>query len=152
VEVLEMKTRFRRIPQALMVIAVFLVLNVCIAGAVRAEHWRVYSPYTTSAPPRGAALVTLRRIPDLGYNVFVRLWIDGRVAGPLIYGHTYETFLRPGRHVLEMAAGPGPKWNTPSAVILDVHRNRAYNFTVASNHSGRLTLKGEYFGGLDSPY
>jgi hypothetical protein len=150
VEVLDMKTRFRRMPQTLTFIAAWLLLSV--AGMARAEDKRVYSPeYTMSGPPHGAASVTLRRIADLGHNVFVRLWIDGQVAGPLIYGHTYETFLPPGRHVLSMAAGPGPKWNTPSEVLLDVRRNRAYNFTVTSNHAGRLTLKGEYFGS-ESPF
>jgi hypothetical protein len=146
-EVPKMKTSRYQTPGTLISIAVVLLLNAWIAGmAMSYEPHGYYARSTAHVmahPGRGAAYLMLFRRADLGHNVFVRLWIDGEPAGSLVYGHTYETYLSPGHHILAMAPGPNPKWLTPSEATLNVRRNRAYYYTVTSNHSGFLILKGE---------
>lgn len=142
-----MKTSRYQTPRAVISIAFFLLLNAFIARLATGYEPHGYharpTAHVAAYPGRGAAFVTLHRRADLGHNVFVKLWIDGERAGSLVYGHTYETYLSPGNHVLWMAASPNPKWMTPSEVTLHVRRNRVYNYTVESNHSGFLILKGK---------
>jgi hypothetical protein len=88
-----------------------------------------------------APRLVIERIPNLGYNVIVDLWIDGAIAAPIGYGHRYETLLSPGRHVLSLLPTPSPKWPVPSEVILDVRNHRTYYFQVVSDHSGSLGLQ-----------
>ncbi len=142
-----MKTSRYQTPGTLISIAIVLLLNAWIAGMAMSDEPHGYharpNAHVMADPARGAAFLELYRRADLGHNVFVKLWIDGERAGSLIYGHTYQTYLTPGHHVLWMAASPDPKWMTPSEVTLFVRRNRAYYYTVTSNHSGSLILKGE---------
>ena len=142
-----MKTSRYQTPGTLISIAIVLLFNAWIAGMAMGDEPHGYHARSTAHvmanPARGAAYVELIRRADLGHNVFVRLWIDGEPAGSLIYGHTYETYLTPGHHILWMAPGPNSKWNTPSEVGLYVRRHRAYYYTVTSDHSGSLILKGE---------
>jgi hypothetical protein len=146
-EVPKMETNRYQTPGTLIWIAIVLLLNAWITGMVMGDEPHGYharpSAYVMADPARGAAYLTLYRRADLGHNVFVKLWIDGERAGSLIYGHTFETYLSPGRHILWMAPSPNPKWMTPSEVEVDVRRNRVYNYTVTSNHSGSLILKSE---------
>ncbi len=73
--------------------------------------------------------------------MIIDLRIDGLIAGSIGYGHTYEGFLTPGRHVLLVRATPF-NWVTWTQLIVDVESGQTYNFTVASDHSGYVVLKG----------
>ena len=99
-------------------------------------------------PVQGAARLVVRRGPNLGANVAVRLWVDGAQVGTIGYGHTYEGFLPPGRHVLQVLPTPRPKWSTQPRMILNVRSGQTYSFT-AEGDSGYLTLRAP--GGPERP-
>ena len=91
------------------------------------------------APSQAPARLVIRRIPNLGANVIVKLWIDGQSVAALGYGHTYEGALTPGRHVLAVLAtrsrSPIP-WEMP----LNAQSGQTYIFTATGGPSGNLVL------------
>ena len=93
-------------------------------------------------PVNGGGRLIIHRIADLGNNLIVALWIDGVPEASIAYGHTYEGFLPPGRHVLSVLATPNARWKAPWQMTLDVRAGRTYNFTAVGNDSGQLILKG----------
>lgn len=104
--------------------------RVAVAGSASAE----------SARDDGRLIVT--RIPNLGNNVIVDLYVDGVTVRPIEYGQTYKGLLSPGRHVLSVLASPNSKWKNPSDIILDVRNGETYSFTAMGDGSGHLILKG----------
>src|SRR5437868_12092521 len=60
----------------------------------------------SAQPVGGDARLLVRRIPNLGNNVIVDLYIDGAAVRPIVYGQTYEGFMPAGRHVLSVVASP----------------------------------------------
>ena len=97
-------------------------------------------------PVQGAARLVVRRAPNLGANVTVRLWVDGAQVGTIGYGHTHQGSLAPGRHILSVQPSPRPRSGTPWQMTLDVRSGKTYSFT-ATGDSGQLILK----GGLAAP-
>ena len=95
---------------------------------------------SSQAPAR----LIIRRNPNLGVNVIVRLWIDGQPARSIGYGHTYEDFLAPGHHVLAVLASPAPRWPVPWQLPVDVRGGQTYGFTAVTNGSGTLILDGRF--------
>jgi hypothetical protein len=93
-------------------------------------------------PARDDAHLIIRRIPNLGINVIVDLYVDGVAVAPIGYGHTYEGFLPSGRHVLSVLPTPSPKWSTPWQMTLDVQKGQTYSFTAMGDGSGHLILEG----------
>jgi hypothetical protein len=93
-------------------------------------------------PVRDDARLIIRRIPNLGNNVIVDLYVDGVAVAPIVYGQTYEGFLPTGRHVLSVVPTPSPKWSTPWQMTLDVRKGQIYSFTAMGDGSGHLILKG----------
>ena len=93
-------------------------------------------------PVTDDARLIVRRIPNLGYNVIVDLYVDGVAVAPIGYGRTYEGFLPSGRHVLSVLPTPSPKWSTPWQMTLDVRKGQTYSFTAMGDGSGHLILKG----------
>jgi hypothetical protein len=95
--------------------------------------------------PAGApARLVIKRNPNLGFNVIVRLWIDGQRAGSIGYGHTFEGFLAPGHHVLAVLASPSPRWPVPWQLPVDVRSGQTYGFTAVTDGSGTLILDGRF--------
>jgi hypothetical protein len=92
-------------------------------------------------PVQGAARLVVRRAPNLGATVAVRLWVDGAQVGTIGYGHTYQGSLAPGRHILSVQPSPRPRSGTPWQMTLDVRSGQTYSFT-ATGDSGQLILKG----------
>jgi hypothetical protein len=96
------------------------------------------SPHA-AAPSQAPARLVIRRMPNLGFNVVVQLWIDGQQTATLGYGHTYHGVLTPGRHVLAVLAtrslSPIP-WEMP----LNVQSGQTYIFTAQGSPSGNLVL------------
>lgn len=90
----------------------------------------------------GEARLIINRTPNLGNGVIVDLWIDGIPAGPIGYGHSYESYLSPGQHILSTLASPKRLWPNRSNLTLRVRSGETYFFIATSDHSGHLVLKG----------
>jgi hypothetical protein len=101
-------------------------------------------PHAVVQPAKTPARLIIKRNPNLGFNVIVRLWIDGRSAPSIGYGHTFEGFLAPGRHVLAVLASPNPRWPVPWQLPLDVQGGQTYVFTAVTDGSGNLILDGRF--------
>jgi hypothetical protein len=106
------------------------------------SHRRVAAGPGFKQPVDGTARLIIRRIPNLGYDVIVQLWIDGLPATPIGYGQTYEGFLAPGRHILSVLPAPNPLWRIPWQLTLDARGGQTYTFTAMGDGSGHLVLDG----------
>src|SRR5205085_9059526 len=56
------------------------------------------------------ANLIIRRIPNLGNNVVVDVYLDGKPFAAIGYGHTFKGSLPAGKHVLSVLATPRPRW------------------------------------------
>ncbi len=124
---------------------VFILVITCLLliGPVRSEartRRAVDDAFGQSA--KDSARLVIRRIPNLGRYLIVDLRIDGVAAGSIAYGHNYETFLTPGRHVLSVRPTPLARWGSPTEMILNARSDQTYSFTAMGDHSGYLILKG----------
>ncbi len=102
-----MKIHHYNLRSAIFLLIVSLFFSAFAAGQATAADPRSSHAVATSQAP---ARLIIRRNPNLGVNVIVRLWIDGQRAGSIGYGHTYEGFLTPGHHVLAALASPNARW------------------------------------------
>ena len=109
--------------RAIFLLMVSLFLGVSAAGQVTAADPRSSHG---AAPSQAPARLIIRRNPNLGVNVIVRLWIDGQPAGPIGYGHTYKGFLTPGHPVLAVVASPRARWPLPWQLPVDVRGGQTY--------------------------
>ena len=142
-----MKTYSYRSRNALVLIATCLFLsgytaNQAMSSDAQSGRAAVAGP-TSVRPVNGAARLIIHRIADLGNNLIVRLWIDDVAVASIAYGHTYEAFLPPGRHVISVLATPNPRWKIPWQMTLNAQKGQTYNFTARSDGSGQLILNGE---------
>jgi hypothetical protein len=131
-----MKTHNYSTRSAILLLMVSLVFSAFVGGSAMGAEPR--SPHA-AAPSQAPARLVIRRIPNLGVNVIVQLWIDGKVAGPLGYGHTYEGTLIPGRHVLAVLATRSFS-PTPWEMALNAQSGQTYIFTAQGSPSGNLVL------------
>jgi hypothetical protein len=88
----------------------------------------------------GAARLIIERIPNLGFDVYVDLNIDGAPVAAIAYGGSYEGLLSPGRHIVSVLPTPSPKWLTRWEIIVDVRSGQTYHFTAENGYSGDLIL------------
>jgi len=121
---------------AILLLVVALFLSAFVAGQATAVDSR--SPHA-AAPSQAPARVFIKRIPNLGTNVIVQLWIDGKPAGSLGYGRTYEGTLTPGRHILAVLATRSLS-PIPWEMALDAQSGKTYLFTAQGSPSGNLVL------------
>ena len=136
-----MKTHRYSTRGAILLLVAWLSFSGFVSGQVLGADPR--SPRFVQ--PAGApARLVIKRNPNLGFNVIVRLWIDGQPAGSIGYGHTYEGFLASGHHVLAVLASPSPRWPTPWQLPLDVRSGQTYGFTAVTDGSGNLILNGRF--------
>jgi hypothetical protein len=131
-----MKTHNYCSRSAILLLIVSLFFSAFAAGQAIGADPR--SPHA-AAPSQAPARLVIRRMPNLGVNVVVQLWIDGQQTATLGYGHTYHGTLTPGRHVLAVLAtrsrSPIP-WEMP----LNVQSGQTYIFTATGGPSGNLVL------------
>ena len=127
--------------------AIVLIMALMLFTAFAADRAMAADPRS----PRGSAQfdgaparLVIRRNPNLGVNVIVRLWIDGQPAGSIGYGHTYQGFLPPGHHVLAVLASPMARWPIPWQLPVDVRSGETYGFTAVTDGSGTLILDGRF--------
>ena len=137
-----MKTHHYYSPRsAILLLMVSLFFSAFVAG--RATGAGPRSPHAVASSQASARLI-IRRNPNLGVNVIVRLWIDGQPAAPIGYGHTFKGFLAPGHHVLAVLASPSPRWPIPWQLPVDVRSGQTYGFTAVTDGSGNLILDGRF--------
>ncbi len=131
-----MKTHNYSSRSAILLLVVSLFFSAFVAGEATAADSR--SSHAV-APSQAPARLVIRRVANLGSNVIVQLWIDGKQAASLGYGHSYNGTLTPGRHVLAVLASrsrsPIP-WEMP----LNVQSGQTYIFTATGGPSGNLIL------------
>ena len=137
-----MKTHNYSTRSVILLLAVSLFFSAFVAGQAVGADPR--PPHAIAQPAKAPARLSIRRNPNLGFNVIVRLWIDGQPAASIGYGHTYEGFLTPGHHVLAVLASPSPRWSTPWQLPLDVRSGQTYGFTAVTDGSGNLILDGRF--------
>ena len=121
---------------AIFLLMVSLFFSAFVSGSAMGADPR--SPHAV-APSQAPARLVIRRIPNLGVNVIVQLWIDGKAAGSLGYGHTYHGVLTPGRHVLAVMATRS-RSPIPWEMALNAQSGQTYVFTAQGGPSGNLVL------------
>jgi hypothetical protein len=131
-----MKTHNYSTCSAILLLIVSLFFSAFVAGPAMGAEPR--SPHA-AAPSQAPARLVIRRIPNLGVNVIVQLRIDGKPAGSLGYGHTYEGTLTPGRHVLAVLATRSFS-PIPWEMALNAQSGQTYIFTAQGSPSGNLVL------------
>jgi tetratricopeptide (TPR) repeat protein len=87
------------------------------------------SAETAVAQP-GGRLIVLRGA-NFGWNIAVNLKIDGRTAGNIVQGRSYDEFVPEGRHTLTVSAVPNYQ---PTSTVLNVEHGQTYLFT-ATRHN-----------------
>jgi hypothetical protein len=125
----------------ILLLMVSLFFSAFVTGQAMGADPR--SPHAVASSQAPARLV-IRRMPNLGANVIVKLWIDGQPAGSFGYGHTYEGSLPPGRHVLGVLATRS-RSPVPWQMSLNVQSGQTYIFTAGGSSSGNVVL---YTGGF----
>ena len=84
--------------------------------------------FATSAADGGRLLI--KRSPVLGTKVSITLTIDGKPAGLIRRGQTYDKCITPGRHVLVASPSKaGSEWRT----VLEVRPGQTYSYTASFN-------------------
>ena len=107
--------------------------------ATGAEPRSSHAPATSQAPAR----LIITRMPNLGVNNVVQLWIDGKPTATLGYARDYEGVLTPGRHVLAVQATRS--LGTPWEMALNAQSGQTYTFSAGGSSSGNVVL---YTGGF----
>lgn len=136
-----MKTHYCNPRSAILLLIVSLLFSSFAAGRATGADPR--SPHAVAQSQAPARLI-IRRNPNLGVNVIVRLWIDGQPAESIGYGHTFKGSLAPGHHVLAVLASPNPRWPVPWQLPVDVRSGQTYGFTAVTDGSGNLILDGRF--------
>jgi hypothetical protein len=137
-----MRTHNYSTRSAILLVMAWLFFNAYAAGQLMgADPW---SARAVVQPAKAPARLIIKRNPNLGFNVIVRLWIDGQPAGSIGYGHTFEGSLAPGHHVLAVVASPRGRWPVPWQLPLHVQGGQTYGFTAVTDGSGNLILDGRF--------
>jgi hypothetical protein len=119
------------------------LLVVCgfTATAEAKSHRTVNGSNASTQSAEQPGRLIIHRLPNLGVNVIVDLYVDGAPFGSVGYGQTLDRNLSPGRHVLSVEATPRPTYATRSNATVDVQSGETYTFTAEDNGSGNLVLK-----------
>lgn len=125
----------------ILLLIVSLLFSGFVTGqAIGAEPRSSHAAATSQAPAR----LIITRMPNLGVNVVVQLWIDGKPTATLGYARGYEGALAPGPHVLAVKATRSLS-PTPWQMTLNAQSGQTYIFTAGGSSSGSVVL---YSGGL----
>jgi hypothetical protein len=136
-----MKTHNNSTRSAILLLIVSLFFSAFVTGqAMGAEPRSSHAAATSQAPAR----LIITRMPNLGVNVTVKLWIDGQPTATLGYARDYEGVLTPGRHVLGVLATRSLS-PTPWEMALNAQSGQTYIFSAGGSSSGNVIL---YRGGF----
>src|SRR5438128_1540846 len=133
-----MKTYSYSTRGAILLLMAWLFFGAFAGGQVFGADHR--PPHAVAQPAKAPAHLIITRNPNLGFNVIVRLWIDGQSVAALGYGHTYHGVLTPGRHVLAVLATPRSRSPVPWEMPLNAQSGQTYVFTATGGPSGDLVL------------
>ena len=125
-------------------VAACLFLGLCVPEpASAAPRSRQSGSIQADAHPprRAAARLVIKRSPNLGHNVIVRLFIDGISTASIAYGHTYEHIVPAGRRVVSLLPSPNPRWPIPYDLRLNARPGQTYELTVIDGGSGLLAVR-----------
>jgi len=135
-----MKTYNYSIRSAILPLIISLFCSAFATGqAMGAEPRSPRAAATSQAPAR----LIITRMPNLGVNNVVQLWIDGKPTATLGYARDYEGVLTPGRHVLgvQVTRSLGIPWE----MALNAQSGQTYIFSAGASNSGNVVL---YTGGF----
>ena len=105
-----------------------LVLAICAALMANAN--------LSAATAAGGGRLLIKRSPVMADNVTIAVTIDGKPAGSVRRGQTYDQSIAAGHHVLTASPNRlGGKWST----TLEVRAGETYSF-VASYNVDKLVL------------
>lgn len=123
-----------------------LVLRLVICGLLIASTSQSLKAKESNPSNRSGAIfatsdadggrLSIRRSPTLGRNVSITLKIDGKLAGTVAWGRTYDRYITPGRHIL--TATPSRSRGVWQGT-LNVRPGETYSYT-ASYNVNRLVL------------
>ena len=97
------------------------LLLIAVIGAV------LFPCSATSSADDGRLVI--KRSATLGQNVAVSIMIDGKPAGTLRRGQTYEKYLTSGPHTLMASASQSVPWHA----TLNVRGGDSYFYTASFN-------------------
>jgi len=78
----------------------------------------------------GGGRLIVERAPNFGWDLAVRLWIDGRAVANIVQSRRYDGFVPAGHHVLTVLAVPKNGFRWPTSIPLTVHPGHTYVFTA----------------------
>lgn len=87
------------------------------------------STASTMASADSGRLV-IRRIPNLGSGLVLNVSIDGKQAGSVRKGQTYNGSLSAGPHVVSVLLTPNKLHLTPTEKRITVQKGQTYTFTA----------------------
>ena len=88
----------------------------------------------------GGGRLIVERAPNFGWDLAVRLWIDGRAVANIVQSRRYDGFVPAGHHVLTVLAVPNSGFRHPTSTRLSVQPGRTYVFTAVWE-SDRVVLR-----------
>ena len=83
----------------------------------------------TAAARQPGRLIVLRPA-NFGWNLGVNLAIDGRPVGNIVQGHSYQTWLPAGHHVLTVFKVPRTGYSGPTSTTVNIQPGWTYLFTA----------------------
>ena len=84
--------------------------------------------------------LTVNRVPTFGWNLGFNLQIDGRPVANVAQGHSYNTWLSAGPHVLTVHKVPNVGYTEPTSTTVNIQPGADHLF-VAMWDSGLVYLQ-----------
>jgi hypothetical protein len=130
-----MKTRYS-FASVVLLIFVF-ACAVCISTVAQGGPSSRYLRTNHHFPP---GHLTVDRTPNFGWNLAFNLQIDGRSVANVAQGHSYNTWLSAGPHVLTVHKVPMVGYTDPTSITVNIQPGVEYLF-VAMWNSGLVYLQ-----------
>jgi hypothetical protein len=96
--------------------------NVCLALL----FCSVLLPFAQAKSPQ----LIIHRTPDMGNDVFLRIWIDGKEVQAVAYGHDFTGSISPGRHVIGVLSSQNDPSHQPAKITVNVTAGGTYEYTA----------------------
>jgi hypothetical protein len=106
-----------------------LTIAICALLVAGAQNLFASGAIFANSAADGGRLI-INRSPSLGHNVSITLRVDGKLAGLVSRGRTFERYLTPGQH--NLTASPnrsGGPWHG----TLNVRVGETYSYTASFN-------------------
>lgn len=127
-------------PVTMVLTAALLICAVVATAQAKPDRATLHRNAAARSAAQPARLI-IHRLPTLGANVIVDVYVDGAPFGSATYGRTLDESLPAGRHVVSVMATPAPAYATRTAAAFDFVSGETYTFTAEDNGSGNLILR-----------